>query len=126
MGGPDVDGERTERGERMGQTDVERTLGRLLTDAGFRQDFFLSPARACLELGVQLAPHEVEALLRVPRRRLANLSEKLDDRICRLHIKSPGVPVECEADVCRPEAGGIAARPDDRLGGYVADPGAGP
>jgi hypothetical protein len=63
-GGPDVGGERTERGERMGQTDVERTLGRLLTDAGFRRDFFLSPARACLGLGVQLAPQEVEALLR--------------------------------------------------------------
>ena len=71
----------------MSQTDVERTLGRVLTDAAFRQGFFQDPARACLLLGVQLAPHELEARLRVPRRRLGNSSSKLDDRICRLHIE---------------------------------------
>jgi hypothetical protein len=71
----------------MSQRDVERTLGRLLTDAGFRRDFFQNPARACLELGVRLAAHEVAALLRVPRRRLAGLAEELDDRICRLDIE---------------------------------------
>jgi len=74
----------------MSQRDVERTLGRLLTDAEFRQGFFQDPARACLLLGVQLAPHELEALLRVPRRRLASLSGKLDDRICRLQIDGQG------------------------------------
>jgi hypothetical protein len=58
----------------------------LLTDAGFRRDFFRSPARACLEFGLQLAAHEVEALLRVPLRRLASLAGQLDDRICRLDI----------------------------------------
>jgi len=71
----------------MSQRDVERTLGRLLTDAGFRRDFFQNPARACLELGVQLAAHEIEALLRVPPGRLASLAAQLDDRICRLYIK---------------------------------------
>jgi putative modified peptide len=71
----------------MSQRDVERTLGRLLTDAGFRQEFFRNPARACLELGVQLASHEVDALLRVSPRRLASLAARLDDRICRLHIE---------------------------------------
>jgi hypothetical protein len=70
----------------MSQRDVERTLGRLLTDQGFRDDFFLDPARACLLLGVQLVAHEVEALLRVPRRAVASLGARLDDRICRLHI----------------------------------------
>ena len=72
----------------MSQRDVERTLGRLLTDASFRQDFFRNPSRACLELGVQLAAHEVEALLRVPPRPLATLAGQLDDRICRLHVEN--------------------------------------
>ena len=70
----------------MSQRDVERTLGRLLTDAGFRRDFFRHPARACLEFGLQLAAHEIDALLRVPPRRLASLAGQLDDRICRLDI----------------------------------------
>jgi len=70
----------------MSQRDVERTLGRLLTDAGFRRGFFRNPARACLELGLQLAAYEIEALLRVPPRGLAGLAAQLDDRICRLHL----------------------------------------
>lgn len=70
----------------MSQRDVERTLGRLLTDEGFREEFFMDPPRACLMLGIQLASHEVEALLRVPRSMLTTLGGRLDDRICRLHI----------------------------------------
>ena len=38
----------------MSQRDVERTVGRVLTDAGFRRDFYRNPA--CLTLGVRLAP----------------------------------------------------------------------
>jgi len=70
----------------MSQKDVERTLGRLLTDASFRRVFLQDPARACLVLGVDLAPHEREALLRVPARQIAGLARELDDRICRLNI----------------------------------------
>jgi hypothetical protein len=70
----------------MSQRDVERALGRMLTDTSFRRDFFRNPARACLELGVQLAPHEVDALLRLPPRRLASLAGELDGRICRFHL----------------------------------------
>jgi hypothetical protein len=71
----------------MSQRDVERTLGRLLTDDGFRDDFFLNPERACLGLGVRLAPYELEAVLRVPRGHLASFAAELDDRIRRLHIE---------------------------------------
>jgi hypothetical protein len=71
----------------MTQRDVERTIGRLLTDENFRDEFFSDPARACLMLGIQLAPHEAEALLRVPRSMLTTLGDRLDDRICRLHIR---------------------------------------
>jgi hypothetical protein len=74
----------------MSQRDVERALGRMLTDTSFRRDFFQNPARACLELGVQLAPHEVDALLRLPPRRLASLAGELDGRICRFHLDNPG------------------------------------
>jgi putative modified peptide len=76
----------------MSQRDVERTLGRLLTDPAFRRDFFRNPARACLELGVQLVAHEVDALLRVSPRRLASLAEQLDHRICRLDIEDVNDP----------------------------------
>ena len=74
----------------MSQRDVERTLGRLLTDPCFRRDFFRDPARACLEVGVQLSAHEVDALLRVPPRGLASLAGQLDDRICRLDLDIDG------------------------------------
>ena len=76
----------------MSQRDVERTLGRLLTDQEFQEEFLLDPGRACVTLGLQLAPQEVEALLRVPRLALTQLTGRLDDRICRLHVASRGTP----------------------------------
>jgi hypothetical protein len=80
----------------MSQRDVERALGRLLTDEGFREEFFLDPARICLTLGIQLASHEVEALLRAPRLMLTTLGNQLDDRICRLHIQKADVEKQRE------------------------------
>ena len=67
----------------MSQRDVERALGRLLTDPAFRQDFVEDPGAACLLLGLQLTPPEMEALLRLPRPALVDLAGRLDDRICR-------------------------------------------
>jgi hypothetical protein len=87
-----------DRAGRMSQRDVERTLGRLLTDAGFRRDFSLNPARACLVLGADLTPAELDALLQVPLRGLASLAETLDDRICRLHIEAFEDPDESRGD----------------------------
>jgi hypothetical protein len=76
----------------MSQRDVERAGGRVLTDAAFRRDFYRNPVRVCLAFGVRLVPHEVEALLHVPRRPLAELARKLDDRICRLHVEPTSSP----------------------------------
>jgi hypothetical protein len=107
----------------MSQRDVERTLGRLLTDAGFRRHFFLNPALACLALGIQLAPHEVDALLRVSPRRLTDLAEKLDDRICRLDIEPPRVTVEGEAAGCWPDGDpGAGAAPTAKDSGDATTP----
>jgi hypothetical protein len=76
----------------MSQRDVERALGRLVTDQGFRHDFFKDPAEACLLLGLQLTSQELEALLRTSRPALATLGDCLDDRICRLHVNRNGTP----------------------------------
>lgn len=70
----------------MSQRGVERTLGRLVTDQGFREEFFRDPVKAGLRIGTDLTREEMEALLRVPPAALAELSVRLDDRICRLHI----------------------------------------
>ncbi len=70
----------------MSQRDVERTLGRLLTDERFRLDFYEDPERACIALGTSLTQEEMEALVATPRTALANFGSRLDDRICRLHI----------------------------------------
>ncbi len=73
----------------MSQRDVERALGRLLTDHAFRQDFFDNPGGACLLLGLELAPSEIDALLRLPRPTLVDLAGRVDDRICRFHPHRP-------------------------------------
>jgi len=76
----------------MSQQDVERTLGRMLTDQAFREAFFQNPAQACLLFGIRLTQHETEALLRVPRSPLVGLGGRLDDRICRLHVRADEHP----------------------------------
>ena len=70
----------------MSQRAVERTLGRLVTDEGFRDQFFRDPDGACLCIEAELTGQELEALRRIPRLALADLSARIDDRICRLHI----------------------------------------
>ncbi len=68
----------------MSQSAVEQALGRLLTDAAFRHQFFEDPRRASILSGLKLSPEELEALARLPRAMLATLGRRLDDRICRL------------------------------------------
>jgi hypothetical protein len=70
----------------MSQRAVERALGKLLTDPGFRERFFAEPAAASLRAGLDLTAEEIDALLSVPRRALCQLEESLDDRICRLAL----------------------------------------
>ena len=59
----------------MRQGAVERTLGKLVTDAAFRARFFAEPALASLTAGLALSP-----------RGLAHFSRRLDERIRRLPV----------------------------------------
>lgn len=70
----------------MSQRVVERAVGKLVTDEGFRDAFFQNPKTASLQAGLELSAEELDALARIPRPALAALSARLDDRICRLHI----------------------------------------
>ena len=70
----------------MSQRVVEQVLGRLVTDEAFREAFFEDPDAATLAYASELTAAEIEALRNVPSSALATLCERLDDRICRLHI----------------------------------------
>jgi hypothetical protein len=72
----------------MSQRGVERALGKLVTDEGFRELFFAEPESAALRLGVDLSPQELAALRHIPITALTDFSHRLDDRICRLHVPS--------------------------------------
>ena len=78
----------------MSQRIVERVVGKLVTDEGFRNKFFKDPEKVSFFEGFDLSREELEALARIPKAALAALSERLDDRICRLHV--PGEPSEKE------------------------------
>jgi len=83
-----------QKGEFMSQRGVERILGRMITDQGFREDFFHDPVMAGFQIGADLTHEELDALLRIPVAALTDLSARLDDRICRLHIRNE--PIEQE------------------------------
>lgn len=70
----------------MSQQAVEKALGKLVTDEGFREEFFRDPGAASIRAGLELSPEELDALLRISRRAVAALAASLSDRICRLHV----------------------------------------
>lgn len=65
----------------MAQETVERILGRILTDASFRDRFFEPTGEQLLQL--ELLDHERDSLSRLDRNAIESLSEKLDPRIVR-------------------------------------------
>ncbi len=73
----------------MSQPSVERVLGKLLTDEGFRAAFFRDPWVASRSVGLELAAEEVDALRNIPARELVQLCRRIDDRICRLCVCDP-------------------------------------
>lgn len=71
---------------RMSQRDVERVLGRLLTDERFRRAFQHDPAGACRAAGFELSGLELEALAAIPSRALPRFVAQIDERIRRLEL----------------------------------------
>jgi hypothetical protein len=65
----------------VAQETVERLLGRILTDARFRERFFAHPRDQLQQF--DLLDHERESLSRLDHRAIEHLSEKLDPRIVR-------------------------------------------
>lgn len=70
----------------MSQRDVERVLGRLLTDEQFRRACQRDLAAACRDAGFDLSPLELDALASLPFRALPRLVEQIDERIRRLSL----------------------------------------
>lgn len=70
----------------MSQHAVERTIGKLVTDADFRRRFFCSPAEASWEAGLRLSPVELDALSALSSAAITRFSESLDPRISRLYL----------------------------------------
>ena len=65
----------------MAQETVERILGRMLTDADFRQRFFNQSREQLVQL--ELLDHERESLTRLARSAVEHLANRLDPRIVR-------------------------------------------
>jgi hypothetical protein len=67
----------------MSQIAVERTLGKLVTDAAFRSRFFRDPAGASFLAGLELSRAEIDALSSLDVEAIERFSNCLDHRICR-------------------------------------------
>ena len=68
----------------MSQRNVERVIGRLVTDEAFRRQFGEDP-EATLEAlatgGIELTSCELQALVRIDLRQVARFAEALDPRL---------------------------------------------
>lgn len=65
----------------MAKRDVEQILGRIVTDAKFRELFFSNPEKALK--GYTLTAKEREALLATKAEDVEDFSRKLDNRITK-------------------------------------------
>jgi hypothetical protein len=68
----------------MSQGAVEATLGRLLCDDAFRQEFFEDAETATARAGLRLTAVELGSLQRIGRRAIEQFVGHLDDRVRRV------------------------------------------
>lgn len=79
----------------MTQTQFELCLGRLLTDAAFRLDFFSRPESTLALHALELNEAELRALERIPVSTLLDLASHLDVEVLRLSVPDEiGSPLE--------------------------------
>ena len=67
----------------MSQIEVERFLGRIITDADFRTRAANALGKACFSEGFSLSIHEMSILRHIDFSRFALLEEALDDSLRR-------------------------------------------
>jgi hypothetical protein len=68
----------------MSQQGVERTIGKLCTDADFRSRFFANPEAAAHGAGLLLSPAELQALTALSPEAVVRFAQAIDPRITRL------------------------------------------
>ena len=74
----------------MSQDNVERVIGRLVTDEAFRRRFkgdAVAVLRALLEEGIALNPCELRALASLDPDVIAGLAERIDPRILKSDLQ---------------------------------------
>ncbi len=71
----------------MSQKAVESLLGRLITDRQFRRRFYQDPAPLCLAEGLLVTVRELEAVLSLDERRIAEFSHDVDMKIIRAAVE---------------------------------------
>lgn len=79
----------------MSQCNVERVIGRLVTDEGFRRRFAQdrqAVVQEILDCGLELNACERRALLNVDPQRIASFAEQLDPRIQKVELQTHGRP----------------------------------
>jgi hypothetical protein len=67
----------------MSQTEVERCIGRIVTDGEFREKAARSLGTACYDEGFVLSPRELALLERLDFHCFAAVAELLDDALRR-------------------------------------------
>ncbi len=71
----------------MSQRAVESLLGRLLTDEGFRCQFYAEPAVTCRSESLDVTSRELEAILTLDEVHLSGVAGQLDPRIVRATVR---------------------------------------
>ena len=77
----------------MSQVNVERVIGLLVTDEGFRRRFALDPLAELDDLarnGIQLNPFERDALVEIDLRAMRRCANAIDPRLQKSDLRSSG------------------------------------